>query len=69
MSRIAQLLSYHLFGARSSLERLDQACKSWPSSSFSFPTKIRHPIVMKQTSSYSKLSSNNKVPIWKQQIV
>ena len=64
MLRIARLLSHYLFGAkkfaRASKNPSYQACKSWPSSSFSFPTKIWHQIVMKLTSSSSQLSSQQQ---------
>ena len=45
---------------RQSIKHLNQSRKSWPSSSFSFPTTISHQIVIKLTSSSSKLSSQQQ---------
>ena len=50
-------------------ETLNRSYKPWPSISFSFPTTIRYQIVIKLTSSSSKLSSEQLVTKTKTQII
>ena len=73
MSRIARLLSHHSFGAKNALERhknpLNQTCKSWPSSSFSFPPKFDIKLSSSWQVRVRNYRPNNMEPKRKQQIV
>ena len=72
MSRIVRLLVHHSFGAKSSLERqnvLNQAYKSWPPSSFSFPPQLDINLSSNWQVRVRNYRPNNKKRIRKQQII